>query len=62
MLTYPGSTNDGVLTYQGSFNDGVLTYRGSIDDNRRQEGPLVLDHVGGGGPRIGGAAPHHVIR
>ena len=38
-----------------------VTYGCSINDDRGQEGPLVLDHVGGCGSRLCGPSLHHVI-
>ena len=48
------------LTKQGFCTD--LTYGSSVNDNRWEEGPLILDHVWGGGTRVCGAPRHHVIR
>ncbi len=43
----------------GLWNE--VTYGCSINDDRGQEGPLILDHVGGCWSRLCGPPLHHVI-
>lgn len=38
-----------------------LTYGSSVNDDRWEEGPLILNHVRGGGAGVSGAPRHHVI-
>lgn len=45
----------------GDEGGSEVTHGCSVNDDRGQEGPLVLDHVGGCGSRLCGPPLHHVI-